>query len=67
MKQIFLFLLFLSFIADIVYGIQCITCQICPGSSVNSSFIQKEITAEGCSFCRVSYLICSKEIFLFHF
>lgn len=67
MKKICLILLCLSFAIDVVYGIQCSICQICPGSSVDSIHIEKEKNADGCSFCRVNYFIHFQIRFLISF
>lgn len=42
-----------TFLVDIANGIVCSVCEICPGSSVDSQFIQKELSTDGCSSCRV--------------
>lgn len=53
MKFLLLTLVFGTFLVDIANGIVCSVCSICPGSSVDSQYIEKELPVNGCSFCRV--------------
>ncbi|RNA25425.1 hypothetical protein BpHYR1_052099 [Brachionus plicatilis] len=57
MKNFLLILICVSALIEIANGLKCSVCEVCPGSSVESEFIEKELTADECTYCRTSYLI----------